>query len=286
MLTIAVISSISMMSLADAKPITNETNLNTSENKKINSEVNPKEMLPDFKVEDYDSKYKGILQLLNQAELSEGEYLGIKRVLETQAEYPSLEVGILYFTVLHEKDDPDYKKAIYWLSTSSVDEKNSTADLILGSVYLEGKGVDKDFQKAMSLYQRAAERNNEDAKLILAGTYLFNSYVKNDIKGNYWLDDLVRNNNKYAILLKSLMDNESQNNKEYIKFIEPYFSYAKEGDELAQFTLGYLYHSGKLLGKDIEESNAYLKQSSLQGNPIAIILYQETLKELKNEQKK
>lgn len=112
MLTIAVISSISMMSLADAKPITNETNLNTSENKKINSEVNPKEMLPDFKVEDYDSKYKGILQLLNQAELSEGEYLGIKRVLETQAEYPSLEVGILYFTALHEKDDPDYKSYI------------------------------------------------------------------------------------------------------------------------------------------------------------------------------
>lgn len=54
---------------------------------------------------------------------------------------------------------------------------------------------------------------------------------------------------------------------------------------MAQFTLGYLYFSGKILNKDIETASEYLKQSSIKGNPISIILFQETLKELKNDKK-
>lgn len=303
-LTVAIFSSISTLSVAD--PILNQTSSvteNASVVKAPNSlpvQTSPlpaqttnnghdaasEKELPYLDPAKYDEKYKGVLQLLNQAQLSEGEYLGLKRIVETNKEYPALETGILYFTVLHEKDDADYKKAIYWLGTSSVQEKNSTADLILGSMYLEGKGVEKSFEKALSFYQRAAERGNDSAKLILAGTYLFNSYVKDEVKGNMWLDSLASSNNKYAILLKNLMSLKPEDKQLYVKFIEPYFSYAKEGDEMAQFTLGYLYYSGKIVDKDIEEANSYLKQSSIKGNPISIILFQETLKEIKENDKK
>lgn len=262
------------------------------------SQVSPKELtiekpaeqtsnkeLPIIDAEKYDPKYKGLLQLLNQAELSEGEYLGIKRIVETGKEYPALETGILYFTKFHDTEDQDYKKAIYWLGTSSIEEKNSTADLLLGSLYIDGKGVEKNFATALSFYERAAERNNESAKLILAGTYLFNTSAINKEKGQKWLNELVKSNNKYAILLNNLMNLDENKKDIYKEFLDPYFNYAKDGDEMAQFTLGYLYFSGKILNKDIETASEYLKQSSIKGNPISIILFQETLKELKNDQK-
>lgn len=243
----------------------------------------PQQEMVHFDPEKYDAKYRGLIQLLNDAQLSEGEYLGAKRVVETQKENPALEMGILYFTVLHEKDDADYKKAIYWLSTSSIDEKNSTADLLLGSIYAEGKGVDKSLEKAISFYKRSAERNNESAKLILTGLYLFDDGFKNKTEANRWLDDLSNNNNKYAILIKNINSISENDKNSYMKFIEPYFSYAKDGDEMALFTLGYLYYTGKFVGKDLEEANSYLRQSSLKGNPIAIIMFQNTLKELKKQ---
>lgn len=236
-----------------------------------------------FDANKYDIKYRGLIQLLNDAQLSEGEYLGVKRIIETQKDNPALETGILYFTVLHEKDDLDYKKAIYWLSTSSIDEKNSTADLLLGSIYAEGKGVEKSLQKAIAFYKRAAERDNESAKMILAGIYLFDSNLNNKDEAHKWLDNLANNNNKYAILIKNI-DSISESQKEsYIKFIEPYFSYAKDGDEMALFTLGYLYYTGKFVEKDIDQASSYLRQSSLKGNPIAIIMFQNTLTELKKQ---
>lgn len=250
-------------------------------NQNVGKESEANKELPHFDPNKYDAKYKGLIQLLNEAQLSEGEYLGVKRIVETQKENPALEMGILYFSTLHEKDDKDYKKSIYWLSTSSIDEKNSTADLLLGSLYAEGKGVEKSLSKALSFYKRAAERNNESAKMILAGTYLFDDGLKNEVEANKWLDELAKNNNKYAILIKTINSLTENDKNNYMKFIEPYFAYAKDGDEMALFTLGYLYYTGKFVGKDLEEASAYLKESSIKGNPISIIMFQQTLKELK-----
>src|ERR1044071_667023 len=92
---LALIISIAVSSNAMAD-VQNTNNKNVDVEKILNQNVGKEneanKELPHFDASKYDAKYKGLIQLLNEAQLSEGEYLGVKRIVETQKENPALEM--------------------------------------------------------------------------------------------------------------------------------------------------------------------------------------------------
>ena len=77
-------------------------------------------------------------------------------------------VGTMFENGLgREKDLPN---AIFWFKTAA--EKNHPdACNHLGRLYEQGKGLPKDYQKAAEFYLRAAEKNHPDAQTNLGGLF-------------------------------------------------------------------------------------------------------------------
>ena len=61
--------------------------------------------------------------------------------------------------LLLEKDDD----AFFWCKEAA-DQGHIDATYLLGGFYLEGRGVEKDSDKAVSLYRQAADKGYEKAK--------------------------------------------------------------------------------------------------------------------------
>ncbi len=72
----------------------------------------------------------------------------------------------------------DYEKAIEWYSKAA-EQGYSTAQNNLGNMYYNGLGVERDYEKAIEWYSKAAEQGNKRALNSLAWTYhLMGDYEK------------------------------------------------------------------------------------------------------------
>lgn len=230
----------------------------------ISTSFAKQEILPIQKIKDQ--------EINNEVKLNEVEQANIIDIYNKKIEYPQFEMGLRYYNGSNGLEQ-SYDKAIFWFSNSSREENNSNADMIIASMYYEGKGFDKDKVKAVSFYNRAANRDNLTAKLILTGIYFFNQDLMNQKHANYWIYKAIESNSLQAINLKSLilLNNEDYNT---IKKLMPLYE-LNEKDELSNFTLGYLYFTGKGVEQNFEKSKLYLERSAKYGNPISVIMLEE-----------
>ena len=60
----------------------------------------------------------------------------------------------------------DYKKAMEWYLKAS-DQNYGVAQLYIGMLYANGKGVSRDVDTAIAWYRKAAENGNESAQMTL-----------------------------------------------------------------------------------------------------------------------
>ena len=72
----------------------------------------------------------------------------------------------------HEAVQPDYEKALYWL-TKGFASKDLASTVYLGLMHLEGLGVSQDTSKSITLLSHAANRGDAYA-LYALGSMLFN----------------------------------------------------------------------------------------------------------------
>jgi len=80
----------------------------------------------------------------------------------------------------------DYKKAVE-LFQKSADEGDARAQFILGTMYNEGKGVKQEYKKAVEFYQKSANQGHAEAQLNLGFMYYNGQGVKKDkIKAYHW----------------------------------------------------------------------------------------------------
>lgn len=206
--------------------------------------------------------------------LTEAERRNIKEIYDKKMESPQFELGLRYYAGSHGLTQ-DFDKAVYWFANSSQDEQNPNADMMLAAMYYEGQSFEKNVEKAINFYTRAATRGSLQAQLILTGIYFFNSEHMNQEYANYWIYKSIENKGHQAEILKGLILLKENDYKTISNFIDAYEQYSEAGNELAQFTLGYLYFTGKVVKQDFSVAAKYLALSASNKNPISIIMLDE-----------
>jgi TPR repeat protein len=141
--------------------------------------------------------------------------------------------GLLYANLVNDGiqayKSGNYKKAAK-LFKKAANQGNAEAQYKLGDMYNEGKGVKKDYQKAVywykkaaKLFKKAANQGNADAQCKLGDMYYYGKGVKKDYqKAVYW-----------------------------------YKKAANQGNAGAQFTLGVMYGQGKVVRQDMSLAKEY-----------------------------
>ncbi len=218
--------------------------------------------------------------------LTDIEQANIKDIYNRKIQYPQFEMGIRYYTGSNGLTQ-DYDKAIYWFSNSSRDEENPKADMMIAAMYYQGQGFKQDKIKAISFYQRAANRGSLEAQLILTGIHFFNQQLMNQEYANYWIYKAIEQDSPIAETLRSLILLNANDEKTISKLMPTYENLANKKDPIASFMIGYFYFTGKFKEQSFEKAEPYLAVSAESGNPIAIVMIEEILNfsELENSNK-
>ncbi len=126
----------------------------------------------------------------------------------------------------------DINKAILYL-TKSAEQENEWAAYQLGKLYLLGKDVPKDTEKAVAYLTKAAEQGNQFAQYLLGKIYLLGKDVPKDKElAIKWLTMSAEQGNEYA---KFFLDNMD-------KFREP---------SVALGISRLMYHAGRIFENNI-----------------------------------
>lgn len=192
----------------------------------------------------------------------------VNEIASKNIEYPHYAVGISY---LKNKLLPyDIEKALFWLAQSSEIENNDKADYLIAEMYFKGQVPSNqvDYKKAIFFYERSANRGNLEAMLKLSAIYLFDEVLFNQKSGLKWLEkskELKSSTGHLFFYLLTL-------NKDDINTIQKSLDYHLFANtKNSNFTLGYLYLTGKGVERDFEKSREYFVKSLSQGISISEI---------------
>ena len=137
--------------------------------------------------------------------------------------------GLMY---LEGKRVPrDYQKAAEWIGKAA-EAGHPEAQHDLGLMHYKGRGVELDYQKACEWFARAAEQGHVKAQYNLGVMY----------------------ENGYGVP------------KDLAKAAEWYQEAADQGHAKAQFTLGMMRYNGRGLGQDFANSAEWFKKAAEQGH--------------------
>lgn len=152
----------------------------------------------------------------------------------------------------------------------------------IGYAYLLGNIVEQDFVKSTKWFMKAAEQNDAEALDRVGGAYFHGSGVEQNlaIGVEYYKKSIVVDGFSEALLDLGLAYLRGEGVP-----INPSHGYAlmiraaKQGNALAQYNMGYLYHNGVGVDPDIKEAIRWYRLSAKQGYEHAI----ECLKELQEK---
>jgi TPR repeat protein len=147
-------------------------------------------------------------------------------------------------------------------------ENHSGAQYALGSLYVNGHGVEQDFSKAKEYYHLAAEQGHVDAQWALGIIYSYNAEgVKQDFaKSRSYLEQAAAQNHADAqCSLGSLYVNGHGVKQDFSKAKEYYHLAAEQGHANAQFFLGSFYRDGLGVEQDLEKAKNYFEKAANQG---------------------
>lgn len=92
----------------------------------------------------------------------------------------------------------DYKRALKILTPWAL-QGNVTAQSILGTLFMEGKGVDQDYEEARKWFKMAAQQNNMSSQYNMAiMSYNGDGGEQNDVEAYMWFSLAAKNGNKAA----------------------------------------------------------------------------------------
>lgn len=204
--------------------------------------------------------------------------------------------------------------------TNEANKGNSYAEVLLGKLYFNGNGVEKNVNKAIKLYEKSAAQGHFLGEYELSLLYLdgiqvkkdtikgkallessankgygnaqamlglyYIKYEKNIDKGKEWLEEAVNKGNTLgeASLGDCYMIGIGVN-KDYIRAKELYEKAAAKGDSSTFNRLGYLYLNGLGVKKDYNKSLEYFDKAINNGFVAALDskgeLYEKGFKDIK-----
>ena len=129
----------------------------------------------------------------------------------------------------------DYQKAVE-LYTRAIEKGNSHSMNNLGVMYMDGDGVEKDYQKAIELYICAIEKGSSTSMNNLAVMYIDGDGVK----------------------------------KDYQKAIELYMCAIEKGSSISMNNLGYMYKTGDEVEQNYQKAIELYTLAIEKGNPFSM----------------
>lgn len=161
------------------------------------------------------------------------------------------------------------------LSTLDIDDTIDCldADLLftLGNRFYNGDGVDQDYDKAFSHYQRAALQHHAWAEYCLGFCYCFGKGVEQNYeRALYWYRSAAEQGISWA---ENQLGDCYYHGRGVIQNYEIAASWytraAEKGDPTAQMSLGSLYEFGLGVKKSEDKAFELFKKAAEQGNPEA-----------------
>lgn len=146
------------------------------------------------------------------------------------------------------------------------EQGQATAQYILGWIYQNGDGVEKNPTESAKWYEKAAEKGNVDAQAALGSYYMSGTGVtRDDAAAAKWFRKAAEQNKASAqYLLGYLLSRGEGVQKNEAEAIQWYRKAAEQGYGDAQYALGLALSSGGQ--KDEAESNKWLQKAAEGGN--------------------
>ena len=164
----------------------------------------------------------------------------------------------------HFENDP--KKAAYWIEKSAL-QGHSQAQYFLGGFYLEGLGVEKNYEKARFWLDKAAENNNAAAQFLIGLMYYKGDIIEQDYKKAFsWFEKASYQNElgaQYHLGIMHLCGFGIPKN--CLKAADFFEKAALQGDAGAQFELGVMFMNGEGINKDYVKAAQWIEKSAEQG---------------------
>lgn len=139
------------------------------------------------------------------------------------------------------------------------EQNDPLSSCLLGVFYENGKGVEKDYQKAKEYYEIGAKQEFPQSLFYLANLYINGNGVKQDYdKAREYYEIAAKQNDPFAF--NSLGDFYFLGNgvkQDYNKAKEYYELAAEQNNASAFINLGYLYHHGYGVKKDYIQAKKY-----------------------------
>ena len=153
------------------------------------------------------------------------------------------------------------------------------AQLYLGDMYYQGKGITQDYSKAANWYTKAAEQGYADAQLYLGDMYRHGEGVVQDCaKAVEWYTKAAEQgdvNAQYALGFIYDMGIYGEVEEDFPEAVKWYTMAAEQGHSEAQNMLGKMYYYGKGVTADYSKAVEWYRKSAQQGNKSAIQRMQE-----------
>lgn len=168
-----------------------------------------------------------------------GTNINIDKAIEFFEKSAKLNNELAQYTLANHyinSENPDPDKVITSIKClERLSEHNVSAQYALGKLFLEGKFVDVDINKAIEFFTKAANKENDFAQFQLGRIYSNNEFKQYDIeKSLFWLNKSAEANNPFA-----------------------------------QCYIGNLYLWGNKVDKNEEQGLYWLNRSNEQGNEFA-----------------
>lgn len=146
-----------------------------------------------------------------------------------------------------------------------------TAQNELGKLYLNGRGVPKDYGRAARWFRKAAEQGNPKAQFNLGQAYHFGEGVpKDDAEAVQWLRKSADQADTHAQTALGYVylhgEGVPQGDAQAIAW---YRRAAEHGYALAQQALGWMYYNGRGVQKNYTQAAAWYQKAADQGDPVA-----------------
>jgi hypothetical protein len=180
--------------------------------------------------------------------------------------YAQMEIGKLY--VEGKGVDKDPAQATYWWRKAARADVPE-AQYLLGKARLDGFGGEKDPARAVHWLTKAAENGNHDAEFLLGKMYKEGYAVAQDVElAQDWLSQAAAAGHSEAINLLAVIRNMLKyTTMVYQQSADVLTKTAKQGDPQAQYELGLRYESGAWdVNKDDKQALYWLTKAAGNGN--------------------
>ncbi len=142
------------------------------------------------------------------------------------------------------------------------------AQFVLGYCYKEGQGVAQDYTQAVHWYRKSAEQGDPDAQCSLGWSYFKGQGVPQDYtQAVYWYRKSADQGDANAQLYLGYCYNYGQGvAQDYTQAVYWYRKSAEQGNAVAQFNLGYCYDEGQGVAQDYTQAVYWYRKAADQGD--------------------